>query len=76
MPDSVIYFIHQYLLSKNVCVLICRKDQESIPAHPSFGTKISPEEQDSNLDVLLARQDLWQKFNQIGTEMLVTKSGR
>ena len=54
----------------------CRKDQEISLAGPSFGTKISAEEQDSNVEVLLAKQDLWQKFYQTGTEMVLTKAGR
>ncbi len=31
---------------------------------------------DKNIKLALENQDLWQKFHSLGTEMIITKSGR
>ena len=41
-----------------------------------FGTYLLPEERDGNISVSLAKLQLWEKFNHLGTEMIITKAGR
>ena len=39
--------------------------------HPQIGTQRDP-----NIKVSLENRELWDKFDEIGTEMIITKSGR
>ena len=39
--------------------------------HPQIGTQRDP-----NIKVSLENRKLWDKFDEIGTEMIITKSGR
>ena len=52
------------------------KDGGRIPASYSFGTNLTSEDQDRNIEVSLEKAELWQKFCHFGTEMILTKSGR
>lgn len=41
-----------------------------------FGTYLLPEKQDKNIIISLEGAELWHQFYQVGTEMIITKSGR
>ncbi|ESN89913.1 hypothetical protein HELRODRAFT_183031 [Helobdella robusta] len=42
----------------------------------SLTSSLSRDVPDKNIKVSLENKELWQKFNSIGTEMIITKSGR
>ncbi len=48
----------------------------SIPQCLQFGTYIAPEVQDKRIMISLEGAELWHQFYQVGTEMIITKSGR
>ncbi len=48
----------------------------TIPPCLSFGTYIPPEKVDKNIMFSLEGAELWHQFYQVGTEMIITKSGR
>ena len=41
-----------------------------------IGTYLPPEKQNKNIGISLEGADLWRRFYQVGTEMIITKSGR
>ena len=53
--------------------------QSAVDTNPSpmlFGSFVSPGKLDPNVVVSLEGADLWHQFYQVGTEMIITKSGR
>lgn len=52
-------------------------NDEELKGNEKSKTKISnsPEEL-RDVDVTLEGRDLWERFNELGTEMIITKSGR
>lgn len=46
------------------------------PQSMRFGTYLLQEKQDKNIMISLEGADLWHQFYQVGTEMIITKSGR
>ena len=48
----------------------------TIPQCMRFGTYLLPEKQDKNIIISLEGAELWHQFYQVGTEMIITKSGR
>lgn len=51
-------------------------DSAAIPLCLQFGTIIPPEEQNQKIIISLEGADLWEQFYRVGTEMIITKSGR
>ena len=43
---------------------------------PSSSVNGSPGQKDPNIKADLENSDLWSQFNDVGTEMIITKTGR
>ncbi|XP_037536380.1 T-box transcription factor TBX5-like [Nematolebias whitei] len=50
--------------------------KESTKDSPSFASKASSQQGMEDIKVVLHDRDLWSKFDQVGTEMIITKAGR
>lgn len=50
-----------------------------LPTHADHKRMLGPsqtESLDKNIKITLENRDLWQKFHSLGTEMIITKTGR
>ncbi|XP_075993776.1 T-box transcription factor TBX4 [Genypterus blacodes] len=50
--------------------------QMGVTAAPSIPSTNEPDQSIENIKVLLHEQELWKKFHEAGTEMIITKAGR
>nr|XP_046149405.1 T-box transcription factor TBX5-like [Oncorhynchus gorbuscha] len=47
-----------------------------LPTTPSISQGNEPDQNIENIKVLLHERELWKKFHEAGTEMIITKAGR
>lgn len=91
VPVSVFVLISEQFVEKSSCSQQALAELSSMDAHGDFGSGSAPgvctepliptnpgvpSEEMAKISCSLETKELWDKFHELGTEMIITKSGR